>query len=94
MLQGSFGTEPWSKAWGRAVAESRAGAVSRSDQAPAPVAGSAQLAADTHPTTTPEEEGSKEDEDLENDERAILEEEQMVWDETVKALMEMELKQR
>ena len=88
MLQGSFGTEPWSKAGGRAVAESTAAAGAGSAPAPAPVAGSAQLAADTPPTTAPEEEGSEEDEDLENDERARLEEEQMVWDETVKAMME------
>ena len=55
MLQGSFGTKPWSKAWERAVAESTAAAGTGS--APATVAGSAALEADTRPTTAPEEEG-------------------------------------
>ena len=63
MLQGSFGTKPWNKAWERAVAESTAAA--GAGLAPAPVAGSAPLAADTPPTTAPEEEGSEEEEDLE-----------------------------
>ena len=57
-----------------------------------PVA-SAQQTDDTTPTADPEEEGSGE-EDLENDERVKLEEEQLVWDETVEKMMTMEIKER
>ena len=92
MLQGSFGTKPWSKAWERAVAESTAAA--GRELAPAAVAGSAALEADTRPTAAPEEEESEDEEDVEDEERAKLEEDQMVIDEAVKALIEMELKQR
>ena len=83
MLQGSFGTKPWSKAWERAVAESTAS-----------VAGSAALEEDTRPTAAPEAEESEDEEDVEDEEWAKLEEDQMVIDEAVKALIEMELKQR
>ena len=82
MFQGSFGTQPWKKDGEEAVSKSAAAAVEGS--APAPVAGSAHRTADTTPTTAPGEESSEEEEDLENEERARLEEEQLVWDETVK----------
>ena len=92
MLQGSFGTKPWSRAGERAVAESAAVAVDGS--APAAVAGSAALEADTRPTAAPEEEESEDEEDVEDEEWAKLEEDQMVIDEAVKALIEIKLKQR
>ena len=44
-------------------------------------------------TADPEEESGGE-EDLENDERAKLDEEQLVWDKTVKDMMTMEINQR
>ena len=94
MLQGSFGTEPWNKAGVRAVAGSTAAAGAGLAPAPAPVAKSAQRTADTPTTTAPEEESGEEDEDLEDEVRARMEEEQMAWDETVKALVDMEITQR
>ena len=92
MFQGSFGTQPWKNVGEEVVSESAAAATEGS--APAPMAVSAQQTADTTPTAGPGKESSEEEEDLKNDEKARLEEEQLVWDETVKDMMNMELKQR
>ena len=75
MFQGSFGTQPWKNVGEEVVSESAAAA--REGSAPAPMA-------DTTPTAGPGKESSEEEVDLENDEKARLEEEQLVWDETVK----------
>ena len=101
MLQGSFGTKPWSRAGERAVAESAAAAVGGS--APAALAGSA--AADegnetgTYSTAAPHGENNPEprildddkaedeiedDGNVEDDERAKIEEDEMVIDDAVK----------
>ena len=73
---------------------SQSAAAAREGSAPAPMAVSVQQTADTTPTAEPGKESSEEEEDLENDEKARLEEEQLVWDETVKDMMNMEIKQR
>ena len=92
MLQGSFGTAPWNRVGVRAVAGSTAAAGEGS--APAQVAEGAQLTADTPATPEPEEESSEEEENFEDELRARMEEEQLAWDETVQALMDMEITQR
>ena len=76
MFQGSFGTQPWKKVGEEPVPESAA--VAAEDSAPDPMAVSAQQTADTTPTAAPGKDSSEEEEDLENDERARLEEEQLV----------------
>ena len=92
MFQGSFGTQPWKNVGEEVVSDSVAAA--REGSAPAPMALSAQQTANTTRTAGPGKESSEEEEDLENDEKARLEEEQLVWDETVKDMMNMEIKQR
>ena len=92
MLQGLFGTAPWNKAGMRAVDGSTAAA--GEGLAPAQVAEGTQLTADTPATAEPEEESSEEEENLEDELRARMEEEQLAWDKTVKALMDMEITQR
>ena len=91
MFQGSFGTQPWKNVGEEVVSEFPAAATEGS--APAPMAVSAQQTADTTLTAGPGKESSEEEEDLKNDEKARLEEEQLVWDETVKDMMNMELRQ-
>ena len=90
MIQGSFGTQPW-KNVGEEV---ESAAVATEASAPAPMAVSGQQTAGTTPTAGSGKESSEEEEHLENDEKERLDEEQLVLDETVKDMMNMELKQR
>ena len=76
MFQGLFGTQPWKNVGDEVVSESAAGA--REGSVLAPMAVSAQQTADETPTAGPGKESSEEEEDLENDEKARLEEEQLV----------------
>ena len=86
MFQGSFGTQAWKNVGEEVVSESAAAATEGS--APTPMAVSAQQTAYTTLTVGPGKESSEEEEDLKNDEKARLEEEQLVWDETVKIYYE------
>ena len=91
MFQRNFGTGPWMVLVEKVAPESTAADAEGS--APYIQVASDQQTDDTTPTAGPEEESSGE-EDLENDERAKLEEEELVLVETVEKMMNMEIKQR
>ena len=94
MLQGSFGTKPWKKAGERATAGSAA-----ADEGEDGTYSTAVLHGESNhkPRTLNDdkaEEKMENDGNVENDERAKIEEDQMVIDEAFKELIEMELKQK
>ena len=91
MFHGYFGAGPWKVLVEEAASESTAAAAE--GLAPDIPVASDQQTDDTTPTVDPEEENSRE-EDLENDERTKLEEEELVLDETVEKMMNIEIKQR